>query len=112
MKRIFAMLALAGAVAFGAPAWAEEKAADAAAPVAAAVVAEGAAAAAPATLDAAPAAEAAAEEVMAEGLYQIFFSLRVGLLGLPIAVTGGTPVSTDLLLFKGLGDGLRPLGFR
>ena len=35
MKRIFAMLALVGAVAFGAPAWAEEKAAEPAAPVAA-----------------------------------------------------------------------------
>jgi Amt family ammonium transporter len=55
MKRIFAMLALLGAVTFGAPAWAEEKAADAA-PVAAAVAeAPAAVAAAPA-----PAAEAAA----------------------------------------------------
>ena len=54
MKRFFASLALIGAVAFGAPAWAEEKAA---APVAAAAVeaAPAAAAAAPA----APAAEAA-----------------------------------------------------
>jgi len=32
-------------------------------------------------------------------------------LGLPIAIAGGTPVSADLLLFEGLGDGLRPLGF-
>jgi len=34
MKRVFALLALVGAVAFGAPAWAEEKAAETAAPVA------------------------------------------------------------------------------
>ena len=54
MKRVLALLALVSAVAFGAPAWAEEKAA---APVAAAAVeaAPAAAAAAPA----APAAEAA-----------------------------------------------------
>lgn len=51
MKRVFAMLALLGAVAFGAPAWAEEKAAPAV--TAAAVVA------APAAADAAPAASAA-----------------------------------------------------
>ena len=31
MKRVFALLALVGAVAFGAPAWAEEKAATPAA---------------------------------------------------------------------------------
>ena len=55
MKRIFAMLALMGAVAFGAPAWAEEKAADAAAPVAAAVAEAPAAVAAPAAAEAAPA---------------------------------------------------------
>ena len=36
MKRLFALLALAGAVSFGAPAWAEEKAAE---PVVAAVAA-------------------------------------------------------------------------
>ena len=54
MKRLFAMLALLGAVGFAAPAWAEEKAA---APVAAAV--EAAPAAAP---DAAPAAAPAAAE--------------------------------------------------
>ena len=36
MKRLFALLALVGAVGFGAPAWAEEKAAVSAAPVAAA----------------------------------------------------------------------------
>lgn len=52
MKRVFAMLALLGAVAFGAPAWAEEKAAPAV--TAAAVVA------APAAADAAPAAAAPA----------------------------------------------------
>ena len=58
MKRVFALLALVGAVAFGAPAWAEEKAA---APVAAAVEAAPAAApAAPAATEAAPAAAAPA----------------------------------------------------
>ena len=44
MKRLFALLALVGAVAFGAPAWAEEKAAVSAAPVAAAVAPAAAAA--------------------------------------------------------------------
>ena len=53
MKRLFALLALAGAVAFGAPAWAEEKAAEPTA--AAAVVAAPAAEAAPAAVEAAPA---------------------------------------------------------
>ncbi|WP_306602997.1 ammonium transporter [Azonexus sp.] len=55
MKRIFAMLALLGAVSFGAPAWAEEKAAEAA-PVAAVVADAAAPAAAPAADAAAPAA--------------------------------------------------------
>lgn len=60
MKRIFALLALVGAVAFGAPAWAEEKpaepvvAATTAAPAAAAAEAAPAAAAAPAATEAAP----------------------------------------------------------
>ena len=53
MKRLFALLALVGAVAFGAPAWAEEKAA---APAVAASVAAPAAAAAVAAEPAAPAA--------------------------------------------------------
>ncbi len=57
MKRVFALLALVGAVTFGAPAWADEKAAEPAAPAAAAVAAPAAEAAAPM---AAPAAEAAA----------------------------------------------------
>ncbi|RIX48397.1 MAG: ammonium transporter [Rhodocyclales bacterium GT-UBC] len=61
MKRVFALLALVGAVAFGAPAWAEEKAAAPAATTEA-VAAPAAAAAAPAAAPAAaaPAAEAAA----------------------------------------------------
>ena len=59
MKRVFALLALVGAVAFGAPAWAEEKAAEAA-PAATAPAA--ATAAAPAT---APAAAPAAAEAAA-----------------------------------------------
>ncbi|AXS78616.1 ammonium transporter [Dechloromonas sp. HYN0024] len=57
MKRIFALLALVGAVAFSAPSWAEEKAAPAA-PVAAVSAAAAPAAAAPAA--AAPAAAEAA----------------------------------------------------
>ena len=62
MKRVFALLALLGAVAFGAPAWAEEKAA---APVAAAAEVApagmaGMAAAAPAAAEAAAPAPAAA----------------------------------------------------
>ena len=57
MKRVLALLALVGAVAFGAPAWAEEKAAVSAAPVAAAVAPAAAAtdAAAPAPVAARPA---------------------------------------------------------
>jgi Amt family ammonium transporter len=58
MKRVFALLALVGAVAFGAPAWAEEKAAEPTA--AAAVVAAPAAEAAPAAVEAAPAEAAPA----------------------------------------------------
>jgi Amt family ammonium transporter len=64
MKRLFALLALAGAVAFGAPAWAEEKAAE---PTAAVAVV--AAEAAPAAVEAAPAVAAeapAAEEPAVE----------------------------------------------
>ena len=64
MKRVFALLALVGAVAFGAPVWAEEKAADAAPAVTAAAPAgmagmSGMAAAAPAAAAAAPAPAAA-----------------------------------------------------
>ncbi len=61
MKRVFALLALVGAVAFGAPAWAEEKAAEPT-PAVAATAAPAPAAAAPAAAApaAAPAADAAA----------------------------------------------------
>ena len=59
MKRIFALLALVGAVAFGAPSWAEEKAA---APEAAVATAP---AAAPAAATAAPAAAAAPADAAA-----------------------------------------------
>jgi len=66
MKRLFAMLALLGAVGFGAPAWADDKA-PAAEPVAAAAAAAPAAAApaaaAPAAAEAAPAAAPAAAPV-------------------------------------------------
>ncbi|HEX6734113.1 MAG TPA: ammonia channel protein, partial [Azonexus sp.] len=58
MKRVLALLALVGAVAFGAPAWAEEKAAEPAAATAAVAAPAAAAAAAPAAAPAA-AAEAA-----------------------------------------------------
>ncbi len=65
MKRVFALLALVGAVAFGAPAWAEEKAAEAAPAAAAAAPAgmagmSGMAAVAPAAAEAAAPAPAAA----------------------------------------------------
>ena len=53
MKRLFAMLALLGAVAFGAPAWAEETAAAPTPAVAAAAAPAAATAAAPAAADAA-----------------------------------------------------------
>ena len=65
MKRVFAMLALVGAVAFGAPAWAEEKAA---APEAAAATAPAAAPAAVAAPAAAPAATEAAPAAAAPAL--------------------------------------------
>ncbi len=55
MKRVFALLALVGAVAFGAPAWAEEKVAAPAATATAAAPAAAAADAAPAEAPAAPA---------------------------------------------------------
>ena len=64
MKRVLALLALVGAVSFGAPAWAEEKAA-AAEPVAAAVAAPAAAAEAPAAAVAEAAAPAAAAPLVA-----------------------------------------------
>jgi Amt family ammonium transporter len=54
MKRVFALLALVGAVAFGAPAWAEEKVAAPAATATAAAPAAATAAAAPAEAAAAP----------------------------------------------------------
>src|SRR5574343_280599 len=62
MKRVFALLALVGAVTFGAPAWAEEKAAEAA-PAATAAAPAGMTAEAPAIAapTAAPAAAASAE---------------------------------------------------
>ena len=60
MKRVFALLALVGAVAFGAPAWAEEKVAEPTPVVAAAPAGmsgmAGMAAAVPAAAEAAPAA--------------------------------------------------------
>jgi len=59
MKRLFALLALVGAVSFGAPAWAEEKVAEPAAVTAPAAAAP-AAVAAPAAAEAAAPAEAAA----------------------------------------------------
>jgi len=63
MKRLFAMLALLGAVGFAAPTWAEEKAAPAEAVTAPAAAVP--AAAAPAAAEAAPAAAAAAPEAAA-----------------------------------------------
>ncbi|WP_374278712.1 ammonium transporter [Azonexus sp.] len=62
MKRVFALLALVAAVAFGAPAWAEEKAAEPTPAVATAAAPAAAETAAPAAAPAvaAPAAEAAA----------------------------------------------------
>ncbi len=70
MKRLFALLALVGAVAFGAPAWAEEKAAEpaaTAASVAAPAAAVAAPAAAPAAAEAAAPAEAAPAPVPNKG---------------------------------------------
>ena len=61
MKRVFALLALVGAVAFGAPAWAEEKVA---APAATATAAAPAVAAPAVAAAAAAPAEAAAAPVL------------------------------------------------
>jgi Amt family ammonium transporter len=67
MKRIFALLALVGAVTFGAPVWAEEKAAEPVAATASAAAPAAAAVAAPAaTAEAAP-AEAAPAPVANKG---------------------------------------------
>ena len=65
MKRLFALLALVGAVGFGAPAWAEEKAAAPEAAVATAPAAAPAAAAPAAAVEAAPAAAPAAAPLVA-----------------------------------------------
>ncbi|MBT9521312.1 MAG: ammonium transporter [Dechloromonas sp.] len=65
MKRLFALLALVGAVGFGAPAWAEEKAAAPEAAVATTAAAAPAAAAPAAAVEAAPAAAPAAAPLVA-----------------------------------------------
>ncbi|WP_310494939.1 ammonium transporter [Dechloromonas sp.] len=65
MKRLFALLALVGAVGFGAPAWAEEKVAAPEAAVATAPAAAPAAAAPAAAVEAAPAAAPAAAPLVA-----------------------------------------------
>jgi len=65
MKRLFALLALVGAVGFGAPVWAEEKAAAPEAAVATAPAAAPAAAAPAAAVEAAPAAAPAAVPLVA-----------------------------------------------
>ncbi len=76
MKRVFALLALVGAVAFGAPAWADEKAAPAT-PVAAAT------AEAPAAADAAPAAAPALVANKGDNAWVMMSAALVILMSIP-----------------------------
>ncbi|TXI75637.1 MAG: ammonium transporter [Dechloromonas sp.] len=82
MKRVLALLALVSAVAFGAPAWAEEKAA---APVAAAAVeaAPAAAAAAAPAAEAAPAAAPAPVVNKGDNAWVMFSAALVILMSIP-----------------------------
>ena len=94
MKRLFALLALVGAVAFGAPAWADEKAAPAAEPVAAAVAAAPAAAEA-----AAPAAAPALVANKGDNAWVMVSAALVILMSIPgLALFYGGLVRTKNML--------------
>ncbi|MBK7413762.1 MAG: ammonium transporter [Dechloromonas sp.] len=93
MKRVLALLALVGAVAFGAPAWAEEKAAE---PVAAAAVAVAPAAAAEA---AAPAAAPALVPNKGDNAWVMVSAALVILMSIPgLALFYGGLVRTKNML--------------
>ncbi|MBL8430505.1 MAG: ammonium transporter [Dechloromonas sp.] len=97
MKRVFALLALVGAVAFGAPAWAEEKAATPAA--VAAEVAAAPAAAAPAAEAAAPAAAPALVANKADNAWVMVCAALVILMSIPgLALFYGGLVRTKNML--------------
>jgi Amt family ammonium transporter len=94
MKRVFALLALVGAVAFGAPAWAEEKAATPAA-----VATEAAAAAAPAAEAAAPAAAPALVANKGDNAWVMVCAALVILMSIPgLALFYGGLVRTKNML--------------
>jgi Amt family ammonium transporter len=98
MKRVLALLALVGAVAFGAPAWAEEKAAPAAEPVAA-VATAAAAAAAPAAEAAAPAAAPAPVVNKGDNAWVMVCAALVILMSIPgLALFYGGLVRTKNML--------------
>ncbi len=103
MKRLFAMLALLGAVTLGAPAWAEEKAAPAApavtAPAAAAAVEAGAAPAAAGTAEAAPAATPAPVPNKGDNAWVMLSAALVILMSIPgLALFYGGLVRTKNML--------------
>ena len=99
MKRVFALLALVGAVAFGAPAWAEEKAATPAAVATEAVAAPAAAAAAPAAEAAAPAAAPALVVNKGDNAWVMVCAALVILMSIPgLALFYGGLVRTKNML--------------
>jgi len=98
MKRLFALLALVGAVALGAPAWAEEKAAATAAPVAA-VAAPAAAAAATAVAEAAAPAAAPIPPNKGDNAWVMVSAALVILMSIPgLALFYGGLVRTKNML--------------
>ena len=99
MKRIFALLALVGAVAFGAPAWAEEKAAAPAAVATEAAAAPAAAVAAPAVEAAAPAAAPAPVVNKGDNAWVMVCAALVILMSIPgLALFYGGLVRTKNML--------------
>ncbi len=101
MKRVLALLAVVGAVAFGAPAWAEEKAAEptVAAATAAAPAAAVAAPAAAAATDAAPAAAPALVANKGDNAWVMISAALVILMSIPgLALFYGGLVRTKNML--------------
>jgi len=99
MKRVFALLALVGAVAFGAPAWAEEKAATPAAVATEAAAAPAAAAAAPVAEAAAPAAAPALVANKGDNAWVMVCAALVILMSIPgLALFYGGLVRTKNML--------------
>ena len=99
MKRVFALLALVGAVAFGAPAWAEEKAATPAAVATEVAAAPAAAATAPAAEAAAPAAAPALVANKGDNAWVMVCAALVILMSIPgLALFYGGLVRTKNML--------------